>query len=598
MEKERLFLKMERTHNNGELRIANVGEVVCLKGWVAKTRNLGGLLFIDLRDRYGVTQLTFNMSTTSETMKEKYLAITLKKPIGNEDVISVKGTVIERERKNVEMLTGEIEVVLEDIERLAVAQTTPLMIGDVTDALEETRLTYRYLDLRRPVMQRNLMLRHQVIAAFRHFLDNQDFIDIETPYLTKATPEGARDYLVPSRVQAGKFYALPQSPQIFKQLLMVAGFERYYQVVRCFRDEDLRADRQPEFTQLDIETSFLRQDEIMALTEQMLKSMMRDVLGIEINDPFPVISYEEAMSRYGSDKPDTRFELELISLCGEVVDGGFSVFSETVKSGGMVKALNVKGAAEQFSRKALDKLADFVKKYQAKGLAWIKVTADGWAGPIAQYFDEAAVIAVNAAANAAAGDLLLVVADQKEVVENSLGMLRGHLGKELGLIDESKFNFLWVVDWPLYEYDEDAGRYFAAHHPFTMPADDQTFDTNPKAALAQAYDIVLNGYEVGGGSIRIYDPEIQSRMFKTLGFSKADQQEQFGFLIEALKYGTPPHGGIALGIDRLMMTLVQTDSIRDVVAFPKTNSASCLMTEAPNVANETQLEVLSMRTKS
>ncbi|MCL1991068.1 MAG: aspartate--tRNA ligase [Defluviitaleaceae bacterium] len=581
---------MKRTHNNGELRLANVGEAVCLKGWVSKVRD-AGIMFIVLRDRYGLIQLVVNPESADPTV------VAAAKSLGNEYVIEVSGRVVERESKNPDMPTGDIEIDLVTLTVLATAQTTPLIIADETDALEETRLTYRYLDLRRPIMQQNIMLRHKMVASFRHYLDQHDFIDIETPYLTKATPEGARDYLVPSRVHPGEFYALPQSPQIFKQLLMVSGFERYYQVARCFRDEDLRADRQPEFTQLDIETSFLTQDDLMRMTEDMLKKMMHDVLGLNINDEFPVMTYEEAMSRFGSDKPDTRFEMELISLCDEVVESGFSVFSDTVKTGGMVKALNVKGAAEKFSRKNIDQLTDFVKRYKAKGLAWVKVEADGWTGPIAKFFNDGDRARINAATDAEAGDLLLFVADKKEVVENSLGMLRGYLGKELGLIDESTFNFLWVVDWPLFEYDEEAGRYFAAHHPFTMPrdADLATFDHQPKAALAQAYDIVLNGYEIGGGSIRIYDAEIQARMFKTLGFSEADQQAQFGFLIEALKYGTPPHGGIALGIDRLIMTLIGTDSIRDVVAFPKTNSAACLMTKAPSVADDAQLAALSVR---
>ena len=582
---------MKRTHNNGELRLANVGEEVCLKGWVAKIRD-AGIMFIVLRDRYGLTQLAIN----PETADSQVLAVA--KELRNEYVIQLQGRVIERESKNPDMETGDIEIDVSEIHILSKAETTPLIIADETDALEDTRLTYRYLDLRRPVMQQNLMLRHKVLTSFRHFLDTHDFIDIETPYLTKATPEGARDYLVPSRVNPGEFYALPQSPQIFKQLLMISGFERYYQVARCFRDEDLRADRQPEFTQLDIETSFLTQNEIMEMAEVMLKKMMYEVLNVEIDYEFPVMPYAEAMARYGSDKPDTRFEMELIALNDAVADCGFSVFSDTVKNGGMVKALNVKGAAEQFSRKDIDKLTDFVKNYKAKGLAWVKVENAGWAGPIAKFFDETDIAKVNEKASAEAGDLLLFVADKQEITENSLGMLRGHLGKTLGLIDESTFNFLWVVDWPLYEYDEEMGRYFAAHHPFTMPLESEiaTFDKNPQTALAQAYDVVLNGYEVGGGSIRIYDPEIQARMFKTLGFTDADQQEQFGFLIEALKYGTPPHGGIALGFDRLIMTLLNTDSIRDVVAFPKTNSASCLLTGAPGIASDAQLEELSIKT--
>jgi len=582
---------MKRTHNNGELRIANVGEEVCLKGWVAKIRD-AGIMFIVLRDRYGLTQLTINPATADSQVGA------VAKELRNEYVIEIVGKVIERESKNPNMPTGDIEIEVSAMHILSKAETTPLIIADETDALEDTRLKYRYLDLRRPVMQKNLGLRHKVLSAFRHFLDQRDFIEIETPYLTKATPEGARDYLVPSRVQSGEFYALPQSPQIFKQLLMVSGFERYYQVARCFRDEDLRADRQPEFTQLDVEMSFLTQDEIMAMAEEMLKKMMNDVLDVKIDYKFPVMSYAEAMDRYGSDKPDTRFEMELIALNDIVATCGFGVFADTVKNGGMVKALNVKGAAESFSRKDIDRLTDFVKKYKAKGLAWVKVTEDGWSGPIAKFFSEGDVASVSKAADAEAGDLLLFVADKKEVVENSLGMLRVNLGRKLGLADDSKFNFLWVVDWPLYEYDDDAERYFAAHHPFTMPveANIATFDVNPGEALAQAYDVVLNGYEVAGGSIRIFDPEIQARMFKTLGFSEADQQEQFGFLIEALKYGTPPHGGFAVGFDRLIMTLINTDSIRDVLAFPKTNSAACLMTEAPAIASDEQLDELSIAT--
>ena len=582
---------MKRTHNNGELRIANVGEEVHLKGWISKIRD-AGIMFIVLRDRHGLTQLMVNPESSDAQV------VAVAKELRNEYVVELKGKVVERESKNPDMPTGDIEIEVTEMHILSKAETPPLIIADETDALEETRLTYRYLDLRRPVMQKTFMLRHKMISSFRNYLDGHDFIDIETPMLTKATPEGARDYLVPSRVHPGEFYALPQSPQIFKQLLMIGGFERYYQVARCFRDEDLRPDRQPEFTQLDVETSFMSKEAIMAMAEEMLKNMMKNVAGVEIDYDFPVMPYAEAMARYGSDKPDTRFDMELIAL-NKVVDGcGFSVFADTVENGGMVKALNVKGAAEKFSRKDIDKLTDFVKKYKAKGLAWVKVTEEGWSGPIAKFFDDATIHNVNVFAEGTPGDLLLFVADKQEVTENSLGMLRGHLGKELGLIDESKFNFLWVVDWPLYEFDEEANRYFAAHHPFTMPALENIadFDTNPGDALAQAYDVVLNGYEVGGGSIRIYDPEIQARMFKTLGFSDEDQQEQFGFLIEALKYGTPPHGGIALGLDRLTMILTDTESIRDVIAFPKTNSASCLMTQAPSVAIAEQLTELSIKT--
>ena len=584
---------MNRTHNNGELRIEQVGQTVELKGWVAKTRNLGGLVFIDLRDRYGMTQLVIN----PETAKPEVLATATK--VRNEYVIAVKGEVAERQSKNPNMPTGDIEVVLDELTIISEAEMTPLIIADETDALEETRLKYRYLDLRRPVMQRNFILRHNILKSIRSYLDGHDFIEVETPYLNKSTPEGARDYLVPSRVHEGEFYALPQSPQIFKQLLMVSGFERYYQIARCFRDEDLRADRQPEFTQIDIETSFLTQEEIMNMIEEMLVKMMKDVKGLDIPRPFPRLSYEEAMGRFGSDKPDTRFEMELMALNDVVANCGFSVFAQTVEAGNEVKALCVKGAADRFSRKDIDKLTDYVKKYKAKGLAWVKVTEDGFNGPIAKFFNEQEIENMKQATQAETGDLLLFVADKKSVVADSLGALRLHLGKELGLIDESKFNFLWVIDWPLFEYDEEAGRFFAAHHPFTMPSLDtlDTFDTDAHQAKAQAYDIVLNGYELGGGSLRIYQKDIQERMFKALGFTKEEAEQQFGFLMNAFKYGTPPHGGLALGLDRIAMILTGSQSLRDVIAFPKNASATCPMTEAPGVVSEAQLEELHIQLK-
>ncbi len=584
---------MNRTHNNGELRLEHVGQVVELKGWVAKTRNLGGLVFIDLRDRYGITQLVANPETVSAEVLEA------ANKVRNEYVIAVKGTVAERQSKNPNMLTGDIEIVLDELTIISEAEMTPLIIADETDALEDTRLKYRYLDLRRPVMQKNFILRHNILKSIRSYLDGKDFIEVETPYLNKSTPEGARDYLVPSRVHEGHFYALPQSPQIFKQLLMVSGFERYYQIARCFRDEDLRADRQPEFTQIDIETSFLTQEEIINMIEEMLVKMMKDVKDLEIPRPFPRLSYEEAMARYGSDKPDTRFEMELIALNDVVANCGFSVFAQAVEAGNEVKALCVKGAADRFSRKDIDKLTDYVKKYKAKGLAWVKVVEEGFNGPIAKFFNEDEVANIKSATNAEIGDLLLFVADKKSVVADSLGALRLHLGKELELIDESKFNFLWVIDWPLFEYDEEAGRFFAAHHPFTMPSLDtlDTFDTDPHHAKAQAYDIVLNGYELGGGSLRIYRPDIQSRMFETLGFTKEEAEEQFGFLINAFKYGTPPHGGLALGLDRIAMILTGSQSLRDVIAFPKNASASCPMTEAPGTVADAQLEELNIQLK-
>ncbi len=584
---------MNRTHNNGELRIEQVGQIVELKGWVAKTRNLGGLIFIDLRDRYGMTQLVVN----PETAKPEVLEAANK--VRNEYVVAVKGEVTERQSKNPNMPTGDIEVVLDELTIISEAEMTPLIIADETDALEDTRLKYRYLDLRRPVMQKNFILRHNILKSIRSYLDGHDFIEVETPYLNKSTPEGARDYLVPSRVHEGEFYALPQSPQIFKQLLMVSGFERYYQIARCFRDEDLRADRQPEFTQIDIETSFLTQEEIMNMIEEMLVKMMKDVKGLDIPRPFPRLSYEEAMGRFGSDKPDTRFEMELIALNDAVANCGFSVFAQTIEAGNEVKALCVKGASDRFSRKDIDKLTDYVKKYKAKGLAWMKVVEEGFNGPIAKFFSEQEIERIKQATQAETGDLLLFVADKKSVVADSLGALRLHLGKELGLIDESKFNFLWVIDWPLFEYDEELGRFFAAHHPFTMPSLDtlETFDTDGHQAKAQAYDIVLNGYELGGGSLRIYQKDIQERMFKALGFTQEEAEEQFGFLMNAFKYGTPPHGGLALGLDRIAMILTGSQSLRDVIAFPKNASASCPMTEAPGVVSEAQLDELRIQLK-
>ncbi len=459
------------------------------------------------------------------------------------------------------------------------------------------RLKYRYLDLRRPVMFNTFKMRHDVTKTIRNFLDTEEFLEVETPILTKSTPEGARDYLVPSRVHDGEFYALPQSPQLFKQLLMVGGFERYYQVARCFRDEDLRADRQPEFTQIDIEASFLTQDEILDMMERMMTKVMKDAKGVEVSAPFPRMKYADAMARYGSDKPDTRFEMELTDLSEFAAGCGFKVFTSAVESGGQVKAINAKGAASKYSRKDIDALTEFVKVYGAKGLAWLKVEEDGLKGPIAKFFGEEDANVLMTTLEATAGDLLLFVADKKSVVADSLGALRLRLGKELELIDESKFNFLWVTDWPLLEYDEDADRYFAAHHPFTMPfrEDVELLETAPEKARAQAYDLVLNGYELGGGSLRIYERDVQEKMFKALGFSQEEAQEQFGFLLEAFEYGTPPHGGIALGLDRLVMLLAGRTNLRDTIAFPKTASASCLLTEAPSPVAEAQLEELNLK---
>ncbi len=445
-------------------------------------------------------------------------------------------------------------------------------------------------------MFRTLQLRHRVTKAIRDFLDGEGFLEVETPILTKSTPEGARDYLVPSRVHPGEFYALPQSPQIFKQLLMVAGFERYYQIARCFRDEDLRADRQPEFTQIDIETSFMSQEEIMQLTERMMAYVMKMAKGIDISLPFPRMSYDEAISRYGSDKPDTRFGLELVDVSEIVKNSSFKVFAGAIANGGQVKAINVKGAADQYSRKDIDALAEFVARYGAKGLAWLKVEEDGLKGPIAKFFTEEEQNGLIRTLEAEAGDLLLFVADHKTVVANALGALRVKLGKDLNLIDETKFNFLWITDWPLLEYDEEDGRYYAAHHPFTMPVreDLPQLETNPEKVRAQAYDLVLNGYELGGGSMRIFEREVQEKMFRALGFTEEEARKQFGFLLEAFEYGTPPHGGIALGLDRLVMLLAGRTNLRDTIAFPKTASASCLLTEAPSPVSEQQLEELHL----
>ncbi|PEB53482.1 aspartate--tRNA ligase [Bacillus pseudomycoides] len=582
----------ERTHACGKVTVEAAGQTVQLKGWVQKRRDLGGLIFIDLRDRTGIVQVVFNPETSKE-------ALEVAETIRSEYVLHVEGTVVERAEGaiNDNMATGRIEVQATKVNVLNAAKTTPIIIADDTDASEDVRLKYRYLDLRRPVMYNTFKMRHDVTKTIRNFLDSEEFLEVETPILTKSTPEGARDYLVPSRVHDGEFYALPQSPQLFKQLLMVGGFERYYQVARCFRDEDLRADRQPEFTQIDIEASFLTQEEILDMMERMMTKVMKDAKGVEINAPFPRMTYADAMARYGSDKPDTRFAMELTDLSEFAAGCGFKVFTSAVESGGQVKAINAKGAAGKYSRKDIDALTEFVKVYGAKGLAWLKVEEDGLKGPIAKFFGEEDANVLMNTLDGAAGDLLLFVADKKSVVADSLGALRLRLGKELELIDESKFNFLWVTDWPLLEYDEDADRYFAAHHPFTMPfrEDVELLETAPEKARAQAYDLVLNGYELGGGSLRIYERDVQEKMFKALGFSQEEAQEQFGFLLEAFEYGTPPHGGIALGLDRLVMLLAGRTNLRDTIAFPKTASASCLLTDAPSPVAGAQLEELNLQ---
>ncbi|MCM3539724.1 aspartate--tRNA ligase [Priestia endophytica] len=581
----------QRSYFCGEVTEKAIGEKVHLKGWVQTRRDLGGLIFIDLRDRTGIVQVVFNPDLSKE-------ALQTAEGIRSEFVLHVEGEVVARAANTVNenLATGKIEVHVQNVEVINKSKTPPFAIDNKVEVSEDVRLKYRYLDLRRPVMFETFKMRHQTTKAIRSFLDDQGFLDVETPMLTNDTPEGARSYLVPSRVHPGEFYALPQSPQLFKQLLMVGGIERYYQIARCFRDEDLRADRQPEFTQVDIEMSFLEIDDIIELGEQMMKKVMKEVKGLDIPTSFPRLSYEEAMNRFGSDKPDTRFEMEFINMGELAADCGFKVFKSAIENGGAVKALNVKGAASKYSRKDIDGLTEYAAHYGAKGLAWLKVE-DEIKGPIAKFFSDEEKEQIIKLAEAEQGDLLLFVADKSSVVASALGALRLKLGKDLELIDESKFNFLWVTDWPLLEYDEEEGRYFAAHHPFTMPVreDVEKLETAPEEVKAQAYDLVLNGYELGGGSLRIYERDVQEKMFKALGMKEEDAQEQFGFLMEAFEYGTPPHGGIALGLDRLVMLLAGRTNLRDTIAFPKTTSASCPLTNAPGPVNEAQLEELSLK---
>ena len=568
-----------------------VGKEITLHGWVQKRRDHGGVIFIDLRDREGVMQVVFNPQHNQAAFE---IADTLR----SEYVIEVTGTVALRGEglANPNLKTGTMELEVHDVELLAKAKTPPIYIEDDKVASDELRMKYRYLDMRRKPVLENLRLRHKTTRAIREYLDTEGFIDVETPYLAKSTPEGARDYLVPSRVHEGSFYALPQSPQTFKQLLMGGGLDRYYQIVRCFRDEDLRGDRQPEFTQVDIETSFLSAEEIQEMMEGLLKKVMKDTLGVEVTTPFPRLSFAEAMSRYGNDKPDTRFALELIDVADIVKDSDLKVFSTVVENGGHVKALNLKGLADEYSRKDADSLAQFVAKYGAKGLAWLKVEEDGLKGPIAKFLVNQETT-LRERLDAEVGDIIFFCADKPSVVAQSLSELRLHFGRKHELIDQSKFNFLWVVDWPLLEYDEDANRYQAMHHPFTRPVNEDfnALLENPGAAKAQAYDIVLNGYELGGGSLRIYRRDMQEAMFNVLGFTKESAQEQFGFLMDALDYGFPPHGGIALGLDRLVMLLAGEDNIREVIAFPKNGSAMDTMTQAPSPVSEQQLQELSLK---
>ena len=577
---------MKRSMYAGRVREEHIGQEITLKGWVARRRDLGGLIFIDLRDREGIMQLVINpekvsaeVMATAESLRSEY-------------VIEVTGQVAAREQANDKLATGAVELNVTALTVLNTAKTTPFEIKDGIEANDDTRLRYRYLDLRRPEMLENLKLRAKVTHSIRNYLDELEFIDVETPFLSKSTPEGARDYLVPSRVNKGHFYALPQSPQITKQLLMNAGFDRYYQIVKCFRDEDLRGDRQPEFTQVDLETSFLTEQEIQDITEGLIARVMKETKGIEVTLPFPRMKYDDAMALYGSDKPDTRFEMLLQDLT-EVVKGvDFKVFSEAPA----VKAIVVKGAADNYSRKDIDKMTEVAKQYGAKGLAWVKVVDGEWNGPVAKF-----LTAIQGDLTSALGledkDLVLFVADTLEVANATLGALRGRIAKELGLIDNDKFNFLWVVDWPMFEWSEEEGRYMSAHHPFTLPQAETAHELEGNLAKVRAiaYDIVLNGYELGGGSLRINQKDLQERMFKALGFSAEEANDQFGFLLEAMDYGFPPHGGLAIGLDRFVMLLAGEENIREVIAFPKNNKATDPMTQAPSTVALKQLEELNLQ---
>ncbi|HSJ39191.1 MAG TPA: aspartate--tRNA ligase [Planococcus sp. (in: firmicutes)] len=582
---------MTRTHYCGEVNETAVGQRVSIKGWVQKRRDLGGLIFVDVRDRSGIVQAVFNPEISMETVQ-------IGEKLRNEFVVHIEGLVVERAdgQINASLKTGKIEIQVDSVSIINAAKNPPFAIEDNTDVSEDLRLKYRYLDLRRPEMYEIFKMRSEVTKSIRRFLDDEGFLEVETPILTKSTPEGARDYLVPSRVHDGEFYALPQSPQLFKQMLMVSGFDKYYQIARCFRDEDLRADRQPEFTQIDMEMSFQTMEDILEMNERLMVQMMKQVKGIDIEPKFERMQYAEAMDRFGSDKPDVRFGLELVNVSELVKDSSFKVFAGAVENGGQVKLINVKGQAAKYSRKDIDALGEFAGRYGAKGLAWMKVEEEGVKGPIAKFFEGEAAQALIDAAGAEAGDLLLFVADQKAVVADALGALRMKFGKELGLIDESVYKFLWITDWPLFEYDEKEGRYYAAHHPFTMPYEEDIdkLSTDPQNVRAQAYDLVLNGYELGGGSARIYRRDIQEKMFEVLGFSEEEARAQFGFLMDAFEYGTPPHGGIAFGLDRLVMILSGRTNLRDTIAFPKTASASDLLTNAPSPVAQDQLDELSL----
>ncbi|WP_373500287.1 aspartate--tRNA ligase [Desulfococcus sp.] len=584
---------MRRTHRCGELGAKDTGKDVVLMGWVQRRRDHGGVIFIDLRDRQGITQVVFNPEIDLAFHEKAH-------DLRNEYVIGIRGRVEARPEGmvNPNLATGEIEVMARELRIFNAAETPPFMVEDRIEVSESIRLKNRHIDLRRPSLQRNIIIRHQASVAIRNYLNSLGFLDLETPILTRSTPEGARDYLVPSRVNPGQFYALPQSPQLFKQLFMIAGFDRYYQIVRCFRDEDLRADRQPEFTQIDMEMSFVGEEDIMAVSEGMIQVLFKEILGRDLELPFPRLTYPEAISRYGLDKPDIRFGLELTDLSDIVGGSGFKVFSSVVKSGGVVKAIIVKGGGD-FTRKELDDLTEFVAVYRAKGMAWIKVRDDGWQSPIAKFFTEEEKRAMTERLGMAPGDLVLFGADDARIVHDSLGNLRNHLGRKLGLIDDNTYAFTWVTDFPMLEYDETEKRYQALHHPFTAPfeADCDKLETDPPAVRSRAYDLVLNGFEIGGGSIRVHQVDLQRRIFQALGMAPAEYEEKFGFLLQALESGAPPHGGIAFGFDRLVMLLCGESSIRDVIAFPKTQRAACLLTGAPADVAKAQLNELSLKVR-